>query len=118
MYSLLFRSFDDAMYNTKYPLVTHDPNMLKNKSRGNLVGKIKIVSFRREMKNFWQKQFTLVQEVLQSSKYSTMMCDVQSPFLISKTRNNSPLSRATTFFRPFLFTRLHIELFFIQQLSF
>ena len=25
-----------------YPLVTHDPNMLKNKSRGNLVGKIKV----------------------------------------------------------------------------
>ena len=25
-----------------YPLVTHDPNMLKNKSRGNLLGKIKV----------------------------------------------------------------------------
>ena len=35
-----------------YPLVTHDPNMLKKKSRGNLVGKIKIVSFRREIENF------------------------------------------------------------------
>ena len=27
---------------SEYPLVTHDPNMLKNKSRGNLVGKIKV----------------------------------------------------------------------------
>ena len=26
----------------EYPLVTHDPNMLKKKSRGNLVGKIKV----------------------------------------------------------------------------
>ena len=41
--------------------------------------------------NFRQKQFTLVQEVLQSPKYSTMMCERLSPFLISKTRNNSPL---------------------------
>ena len=32
----------DNDFDGKYPLVTHEPNMLKNKSRGNLVGKIKV----------------------------------------------------------------------------
>ena len=34
----------------EYPLVTHDPNMLKKKSRGNLVGKS--VSSRTEIPKF------------------------------------------------------------------
>ena len=36
-----------------YPLVTHDPNMLKKKSRGNLVGKIKVSLTERKYENFW-----------------------------------------------------------------
>ena len=36
----------------EYPLVTHDPNMLKNKSRGNLVGKIKVSLTERKYQNF------------------------------------------------------------------
>ena len=35
-----------------YPLVTHDPNMLKNKSRGNLVGKIKVSLPEGKYQNF------------------------------------------------------------------
>ena len=35
-----------------YPLVTHDPNMLKKKSRGNLVGKIKVSLPERKYQNF------------------------------------------------------------------
>ena len=67
----------------------------------------------RKWQNFWEKQFTLVQEVLQSSKYCTMNCDVQSPFLISKTTNNSPLkSRHYIFPVPFCSR----DLFFSQQL--
>ena len=34
-----------------YPLVTHDPNMLKKKSRGNLLGKLKCL-FQKEIQNF------------------------------------------------------------------
>ena len=36
----------------EYPLVTHDPNMLKNKSRGNLVGKIKVSLPEGKYENF------------------------------------------------------------------
>ena len=36
----------------QYPLVTHDPNMLKNKSRGNLVGKIKVSLPEGKYENF------------------------------------------------------------------
>ena len=64
--------------------MTHDPNMLK-KVTGELSWKIKVSLREGKYENFRQKQFTLVQEVLQSPKYSTMMCDAVSPFLISKT---------------------------------
>ena len=70
---------------------------------------------------FCQKQFTLVQETCTSTKYCTIICDVQSPFSISKTKNNSlfefelpPLH----FSSPFLFAPQHVELFFSQQLIF
>ena len=36
----------------EYPLVTHDPNMLKKKSRGNLVGKIKVSLPEGKYQNF------------------------------------------------------------------
>ena len=47
--------------NSEYPLVTHDPNMLKNKSRGNLVGKIKVSLPEGKYENFRQKQFVQYQ---------------------------------------------------------
>ena len=49
--------------------------MLKNKSQGNLVGKIKVSLPEGKYKNFQEKQFTLVQEACTSSKYCTMKCD-------------------------------------------
>ena len=46
--------------------------------------------------------FLVVQEVLESSKYSTMKCDAVSPFLISKNKNNGPFwSRHFIFPVPF-----------------
>ena len=88
-----------------YPLVTHDPNMLKKVTR-ELSWTIKVSLPEGKYENFRQKQFTLVQEVLQSPKYSTMMCDRLSPFFISKAIFSflrleimALLSRATSLFQ-------------------
>ena len=43
--------------------MTQDPNMLKNKSRGNLVGKIKVSLPEGKYENFRQKQFVQYQAV-------------------------------------------------------
>ena len=45
------------------------------KITGELIWKMKVSLPEGKWQNFWQKQFTLVQEVLQSPKYSTMMCE-------------------------------------------
>ena len=64
----------------QYPLVTHDPNMLK-KVTGELIWKIKSVSSRREWQNTRNKQFKAVQEVCTIFRECTMKGDVlQSPF--------------------------------------
>ena len=42
----------EAKFWTYNILVTHDPNMLKNKSRGNLVGKIKVSFTEGKWQNF------------------------------------------------------------------
>ena len=91
------------LWGDEYPLVTHDPNML-NKVTEELSWKIKSVSSRREKQNFLPEivHTIIVQEVCTVSKYCTMKCDVQSPFSISKTKNNSPFeSRHFTFPAPF-----------------
>ena len=74
----------------EYPLVTHDPNMLK-KVTGELSWKIKVSLTEGKYENFRQKQFTLVHRVCIFPKYFTTNCDAVSPFFISKTKNNSPL---------------------------
>ena len=56
-------SYEANGQSNKYPLVTHDPNMLKNKSRGNLVGKIKVSLPEGKYENFRQKQFVQYQAV-------------------------------------------------------
>ena len=54
---------NDRVAEWEYPLVTHDPNMLKNKSRGNLLGKIKVSLPEGKYENFRQKQFIQYQIV-------------------------------------------------------
>ena len=58
----------------KYPLVTHDPNMLK-KVTGELIWENKKCLFRREIEKFLLETVTLVHRVCTFPKYCTTNCD-------------------------------------------
>ena len=63
--SIIVVGFILTSFEVEYPLVTHDPNMLEKKSRGNLLGKLKCL---------FQKGIGKISG--RNSSYSTRLCTI------------------------------------------